>query len=37
MEDIANDNQNNNDGVIMVQQEPAPAINTEDELQRESS
>jgi len=37
MEDIANDQQVNNDGVIMVKQEPSPTINTEDELQKEGS
>ena len=37
MEDIANEKPIDNDGVIMVQQEPIPVINAEDEDQKEES
>jgi len=37
MEDIVNDQPNNNDGVIMVKEEPIATINTEDEHQQEGS
>jgi hypothetical protein len=37
MEDIANEKPLDNDGVIMVQQEPIPIIKAEDEDQKEDS